>query len=355
MSEVAEERSVQPPVVDDRASPTWEGPLPDVTVAIATYERAGYVADLLQALEQQTVGLEHFEVVVSDDGSNDDTWATLADAAASSPLRLRVLRLSRTGGNPARARNQASSRGRAPIVAFTDDDCVPTAGWIGGLLAAFGTGVDVVQGMVVAKPDELAVAGPWHKTLWVTNSSPWFETANIAYRRSVFDRLDGFDEDDGVTRRPGGQAFGEDVLLGGRAMELGAQRVFAADAVVHHRCIPGSYAEYLESRRRAVGFPALAKRSSVVRRHLVAGVFLTRRNAAFDTAVACIVLAVARRRPRWLLPTLWYVGTIWREADARSNALALSRARRLLQLSYGDAVGLAWLLRGSARHGRLVL
>lgn len=342
-------------VAGERLSATWDGgPAPAITVAIATYNRAGFIPELLCALERQSLGAGRFEVVICDDGSNDDTWARLSAAVTSTALRLRVVRLSGSGRGPARARNVAFGRGRAPVVAFTDDDCIPTAGWLAGLLAAFD-GADVVQGAVAAEPEAWSTAGPWTKTLWVTGMTPWFETANVAYRRTLLDAVGGFDENDGISRRPGGLAFGEDVLLGARAVAAGGRRAFVPDAVVHHRCLPGSYAEYLEARRREVGFPGLAKRSELVRDNLVAGVFLTRRRAAFDVAALGVVLALASRRLRWLLPAAAYVAVVWPEVDARSNALPFSRGRRLLQLAYADGVALTWLLRGSLRDRRLVL
>lgn len=340
-------------VTAELCSAAWAGPPPSVSVVIATHERAAYLRALLKELTAQTLGLDRFEVVVCDDGSEDHTWDVLIDATAASPLRLRALRLARSGG-PGGARNLAGAKGRAELVAFTDDDCLPTPGWLEALARGFEPGVDIVQGAVRADDAELAASGPWDKTLWVSVPTPWFETANIAYRRELFERLGGFTQGDGVSRRPGGMAFGEDCLLGARALAAGATRSFEADALVHHRCVPGSYGDYLEGRRRLVGFPALARLSAPIRDHLIAGVFLTRRTAAFDLSLAGLVVALLRRQPVWLLVGIWYLRLVWPDAGQRQNA-APTRVGRLLQLAYGDAVGLAWLVKGSARHHTVVL
>lgn len=337
---------------DERRSDSWPGSEPSVSVVIPTHQRAGYLEELLEVLTEQTIGVPRFEVIVCDDGSTDDTWAVLEKATDHSPLRLCALRQAVSSG-PSRARNLACSRARAPLIAFTDDDCLPTPGWLAAVLEAFAD-ADVVQGAVRGDPRAERVAGPWDKTLWVTGPTPWFETANISYRRELFERLGGFVEDDGVSRRPGGMAFGEDCLLGARALDAGGRRVFAEAALVHHRYLPGTFADYLESRRRLVGFPALARQSAPIRAHLQAGVFLTRRSAAFDLAVAGAVVATLRRRPRWLLAGLWYLRTAWPDARRRRSDDG-GPVRRLAQLAYGDAVGLTWLLRGTARHRRAVL
>lgn len=205
---------------DERRSDSWPGSEPSVSVVIPTHQRAGYLEELLEVLTEQTIGVPRFEVIVCDDGSTDDTWAVLEKATDHSPLRLCALRQAVSSG-PSRARNLACSRARAPLIAFTDDDCLPTPGWLAAVLEAFAD-ADVVQGAVRGDPRAERVAGPWDKTLWVTGPTPWFETANISYRRELFERLGGFVEDDGVSRRPGGMAFGEDCLLGARALDAGA-------------------------------------------------------------------------------------------------------------------------------------
>src|SRR5262245_44256413 len=202
-----------PTVSDELRSASWAGTDPSVSVVIATHGRSTYLRELLEVLPDQSVGMHAFEVIVCDDGSTDDTWTVLEKATADGPLRLCAVRLPQSGG-PGGARNVACARARSDVLAFTDDDCLPTAGWLAALLGALGPGVDVVQGAVRAEPAELAASGPWDKTLWVSGPTPWFETANIAYRRELFERLGGFIEGDGVSRRPGGMAFGEDCLLG---------------------------------------------------------------------------------------------------------------------------------------------
>jgi glycosyltransferase involved in cell wall biosynthesis len=340
-------------VSDELRSASWPGADPSLSVVVATHQRAAYLRELLEVLVQQSVGLAAFEVIVCDDGSADDTWAVLEKAVADGPLRLCALRLERSGG-PSGARNAASARARGEILAFTDDDCLPTAGWLAAMQQAFVPGVDLVQGAVSPVPSERHVSGPWDKTLWVSGPTPWFETANIAYRRELFERLGGFIEGDGVSRRPGGLAFGEDCLLGARALAAGAGRTYEERALVHHRCIPGDFSAYLESRRRLVGFPALAEGSAPIRDHLLAGLFLTRRSAAFDLGLAGLVLAIVRRQPLWLLVSAWYVRSLWSEVQRRRGG-PRTQAIRLVQLAYGDAVGFAWLVRGSVRHRRLVL
>lgn len=91
----------------------------DVTVVIPTKDRWDLVSRtaLPAALGQQGVDVE---VVVVDDGSQDETPAGLARLAAVDP-RVRVVRHERPRGVSA-ARNAGVAAARAPWLAFLDDD-----------------------------------------------------------------------------------------------------------------------------------------------------------------------------------------------------------------------------------------
>src|SRR5439155_22093151 len=98
--------------------------------------------------------------------------------------------------------------------------------------------------------------GVWDRTVYVEGLSPYFEACNIAYDRSAFDAVGGFDDRDPVTGRPIRPPFGEDVVLGWRIRQRGGGVVFAGEAVVYHRYLPATYVDWLKERRRSGGFPA---------------------------------------------------------------------------------------------------
>jgi GalNAc5-diNAcBac-PP-undecaprenol beta-1,3-glucosyltransferase len=89
---------------------------PRVSVAIATYRRAALVPRAIRSALAQT--LTDIEVIVVDDGSPDDTAASVQ---AIGDARMRYLRHERNRGLPA-ARNTAIRAARGRYVAFLDDD-----------------------------------------------------------------------------------------------------------------------------------------------------------------------------------------------------------------------------------------
>lgn len=76
---------------------------------------------MLQALGEQTVSPELYEVVVVDDGSKDGTRAWLE--GQEFPFELRAL--SQANAGPAVARNSGIRAARGELLVFLDDDVVP--------------------------------------------------------------------------------------------------------------------------------------------------------------------------------------------------------------------------------------
>lgn len=330
------------PVVDSATSSSWGGPS-RAAVVVSTHGRSGYLRGLLQALDAQTAA--GFEVVVVDNGSPDETWQVLSTWAARTTLPALVMRVAFCDG-PAVPRNTAVARTTAPVLAFTDDDCLPARGWLDALLPALADpGIAAVQGRT--HPEAGGWGGPWRRSLTVETVTGLCETANLACRRADFLAAGGFPSRRLLT----GRAFGEDVLLGAALARRG-DVVLREDAVVEHRVLPGSYRDFLRERHRLGGFPLLARAVPELRSRVFAGVFLSRQTAVVDLGVAAVTTAALTRRPAVALAALPWAVASWRTAAGRPGR---PRAVRAAQVAAGDAVGLAGLVEGSARARRLLL
>jgi glycosyltransferase involved in cell wall biosynthesis len=329
----------------EHVSRTWSGAAPAVSVVVATHDRAGFLGDLLTALEELEPPPGGFEVVVADDGSTDGTWAELERLAAQTPLPLLALRLAASAG-PSVPRNTAVTRCRGRLVALTDDDCLPEPGWLRALVAALAGGGGVAQGRTVPLGHR---TGPWERSIDVRRPSGLYETCNLALSRELFVRLGGFALLPTLGRAPRG--FGEDVLLGAAAARA-AGAVWAGDAVVRHRWLPGTFRQHLAGRRRLVGFPLLVRELPELRQQLWHRAFLTRRTAAVDAAVLGVAVAAARRRWTPALAALPWLVLAVQEARSRPGR---SLPCRLAQTAAADAVALASLAEGSVRHRRPLL
>ena len=199
-----------------------------MSVVVATHNRPARLARLLESLRCQSLPADLFEVIVVDDGSVPDTAAVI-DAQASRPgLAIAPVRHELRLG-PAAARNSGWRAARAPLVAFTDDDCTADPGWLRAALSIRVTApAAVIQGRTLPDPSELQNGGVLSRTVRVEELGPQYETCNMLYPRAVLESLGGFDE----TFGPGPAA--EDTDLAWRAIESGKQTVFAPDALVWH-------------------------------------------------------------------------------------------------------------------------
>lgn len=92
--------------------------MPLVSVAIATYNCARFLPEAIRSALAQTH--RDIEVLVVDDGSEDDTTAVLAEFAHDP--RLRAVRIEHAGHAP--AKNHAASLARGEWIAFLDADDV---------------------------------------------------------------------------------------------------------------------------------------------------------------------------------------------------------------------------------------
>src|SRR3954451_19671731 len=219
-----------------------------------------------------------FEVIVVDDGSSDDTGRIAADAGA------RVVRNANPVG-PADARNAGVAAAAAPLIAFTDADCVPAPGWLRAGVSALEH-ADLVQGRV--EPEPGVTVGPFDHVITVPEESGLYETANLFVRREWFERVGGFRP----FLDPAEGHFGEDLVFGWAVRRAGGRTTFAADALVHHEVVRRPASAWIAERRRLRLFPEATRAVPELRSRWFLRVFLSGRTAKFDVALLALGAAV---------------------------------------------------------------
>lgn len=306
---------------------------PDVSVVIPARDAERSLGRTLEAVARQEFDGE-VEVIVVDNGSHDET-ARIAESHG-----VRVLRRER-GAGPGAARNDGAAAARAGVLAFTDSDCEPTAGWL-----AASTGELERADIVLGPVSPIGPHGPLDRSVWIGAESGLFETANLVVRRAVFERAGGFPA--GLEGHEGAP-FGEDVLFGWTAVRGGARVVFCPRSLVLHEVQPRGARAFLAERRRLAMFPRLTRqvpelRSAFLHRRL----FLNPRTARFDLAAVGLLAALALRRPWPLLALAPYAQLV--RHDARSGGRRAAAVRMA-----ADGVTAAALARGSAAARTVVL
>ena len=268
---------------------------PAASVVVATRNRSALLGRLLDALEAQDLS-EPFEVVVVDDASTDDTPELLAKRAAVARGFTLVALSQETNRGPATARNRGWRTASAPVVCFTDDDCIPDPGWVRAHLAAVATGAEVVQGRTMPVPAQKHRSRPFSRSIQRERDGGFYETCNMAYRREVLEEVGGFDE---TFRFP----FGEDTDLAWRAIDAGHPVVFTAAAEVHHEVWPFDWRSHKSDIRRHEGLVQLVKKHPHLRELFPMPWCVARRHSAALATVGALAVLPGRPRSRlrWLV------------------------------------------------------
>jgi GT2 family glycosyltransferase len=216
-------------------------PSPIVSVVIPTFRRWSSLQLTLDAMAQQTLDLERFEVIVSDDGSEDGTVEKLKTYADGSPLQLVVT--SGANAGPSAARNRGLRLAKGTWVAFTDDDCVPAKDWLEQCLNCLEADptLDGVGGKVLRYKDgRIARYVDWTEVLLPAMNKGkvhYLVTSNAVFRNALLQRLGGFNE---TYKWPGG----EDPDLSFRVISAGGRLKYHPDALVlhmHRESVKGTY------------------------------------------------------------------------------------------------------------------
>jgi GT2 family glycosyltransferase len=166
---------------------------PRVSVIVPHFRDFARLDLCLAALERQTFPREQFEIIVADNASPEGE-AELVRVIAG---RARLTVVAERGAAP--TRNGGAAVARAPLLAFTDSDCVPQAEWLTAGVSALDR-FDFVGGRmlvsVVDEADKTAVEA--FERVFAFNNEDYVRrkgftvTANLFCSRAVFAGVGGF-------------------------------------------------------------------------------------------------------------------------------------------------------------------
>ena len=216
---------------------------PGISVVIPAHRAADTIDRCLVALAGQTAPGDSYEVIVVDDGSQDDTGARVQAYEG-------VALLAQNQAGPAAARNLGVRHARGDIVLFTDADCEPLANWIERMVAPFGEeSVVGVKGAylnhqpgIIARFVQLEYEDKYDR-MARADYIDFVDTYAAGYRRKVFLSAGGFD-----TSFP--TASVEDQELSFRLAERGHKMVFIPEARVVHWGHPSNLQTYWRKKHR---------------------------------------------------------------------------------------------------------
>lgn len=217
----------------------------DASIIVCTYNRAESLRDTLRALRAQQVSpARTWEVIVVDNNSKDHTRQVVEDVQRAWPM----LRYESEGAQGlSHARNHGIACARGETLIFTDDDVLPEPDWIeitltgmaqyhadacGGYIAPLWETpppawlTERFYGFLALRTDRTD-----DHAIMASNQTPF--GANMAFRKSVFERVGPFDTNRG--RKGKVLASGEDGEMFERILATGLKVMFLGRSRVHHK------------------------------------------------------------------------------------------------------------------------
>jgi len=190
----------------------------NLSVVVITRNAEIFMYDCLDSLVHQSV--EPDEVLVVDANSTDRTQEIVEEYARKWPF----VKLLVHPGTRGEGRNYGVEKAAGDAVAFIDADAIAHALWVEEMIKAMEN-ADVVAGREVRLGyhgfTSLKRVGMLYKGVDIT-----YPSVNLAYRKSVFEAIGGFDS---------WFKEAEEVDLNYRAVDAGYRLIYHEKAIVYHR------------------------------------------------------------------------------------------------------------------------
>lgn len=295
-----------------------------LSVLVCTHNRSRAVIPCLDSISDSlsNARVTDAEIVVTDNGSTDDTRAVLEAWAAESPYPVNLQSEPRKGASFARNRGLRAAAGE--LLIWTDDDCRLAPDYIAQAITLdLADDEPVLRGGIVklgdASDQPICVTERNERRRWHAKRYPHgylslggaFMGANMMMRRSVVERVGLFDERFGPgTAIPAGEEV--DYIF--RAYAAGLTIEFSPELIVYHYHGRKSAAE-----ARSTMHNYSVATGAVHAKHLL-------------------------RSPLTYLPVLWTV------KDALHEVVIGGKNRFKPEIAFSYRNSLAGLVRGTARY-----
>lgn len=224
-----------------------------ISAIICTYNRAGFLPQLFESIENQSLSINSFEVIIINNNSTDNT-ETICRAFMQNNADLAIKYVVEEKQGLSHARNRGIAESNGEILTFLDDDAFLSDSFLETVLRHFQNNpdVDCVGGRIYLHYEDAPPAwvskymaemfgyyDPGSKPM-VYRKRKFPRGSNMSFRRSVFDKAGVFNTHLG---RTGENMLGaEEKELFFRIHRQGLKTVYLPHALVYHR-VPSSRLE----------------------------------------------------------------------------------------------------------------
>jgi glycosyltransferase involved in cell wall biosynthesis len=190
----------------------------DITAIIITRNAEKYIEKAIEGLLSQSKKL--YEIIVVDAESKDRTEEIVKSYAE----KYELIKFYIKPGGRAGGRNFGASIAKGDAIAFIDADCIPDIAWLEELAKSFVQNFHAVAGKTIKVGTkgftDLPRVSIYHNGIDIT-----YPACNLAYKKEVFDRANGFDE---------WFKEAEELDLNYRVVNAGFKFTYNENALVYH-------------------------------------------------------------------------------------------------------------------------
>ncbi len=217
-----------------------------ISIVICSYNRASYIGEALTSLYEQSSGLDHFEAIIVDNNSTDNTTEVFNAWRASHPLG-NFTYTTETQQGASYARNTGAKLAKGTWLCFMDDDAVATEHYVKNIIRHIqdqpfivGFGGRIIPKYVPAEPkwmsyyvSSLVGNFDYAPTACAFENGKYPLESNMIVSKAIYDQIGGFNTAlPGVvgTLRIGGE--GKELFF--KIMALGHTIYYDPAICVHH-------------------------------------------------------------------------------------------------------------------------
>lgn len=177
--------------------------LNSIAVIIPVRNEEATIGTLLRDVIEQQYPPEYVEIIIVDDHSQDNTLLVIEETLRQHPfLKATITSLSHSGKKAALTHGIALAKGN--LIVTTDSDCRVNPNWLSSINQAFAdTDCKMVIGPVAIDADEKLFSNMQaiefasligvSSSLLVYNKPVMCNGANLAYRKDVFEEVNGYE------------------------------------------------------------------------------------------------------------------------------------------------------------------
>lgn len=218
-------------------------PPPFVSVIIPTYNRAKMLGLTIESFIAQDYPKELYEIIISDNNSNDNTRDVVAEWQAKSPVPIKYIFEKRQGVHY--ARNTAAKIAERDVLYYTDDDMIADPNLLKEIIKPFlmDEKIATVTGRVLPKwekpPPKWIVALCYNywlslndkkEELIISSADCGIISCHQAILREVFFKSGGFNPEN-----TGGEWLGDgETGLNIKIQDLGYKFAYIGSSIIYH-------------------------------------------------------------------------------------------------------------------------